>query len=113
VDTITGCWEGALISDHGAITTAFALTQPPHELSPVVGTTLALAGGASIPARLLDGTARALVALVDSARDPESGRFAQLLLDARIGGDRMVGHWTRRDAVGHVTGQGPLTASRR
>jgi hypothetical protein len=112
VDTITGCWEGALISDHGGDDTAFALTQPARELAPTCGTTLTLAGGAAFPARLLDGAARALVALVEGARDPESGAVTGLLLDARVRGDRMVGHWMRRDAAGHVLASGHLTAGR-
>ena len=101
-----------MISDHGGVATAFALTQPARELSPTAGTTLTFAGGAPFPARLLDGTARALVALVEDARDPETGGPVGLLLDARIGGDRMVGHWTRRDAAGHVLASGYLTAGR-
>jgi hypothetical protein len=88
------------------------LSQPGHELRPAAGITLTLAGGASIPARLLEGAARAMVALADGARDPESGRSAQLLLEGRVLGDRLVGHWMRRDASGRVLASGHLTASR-
>ena len=112
MDTITGCWEGALLSDHGGAPTAFALVQPAHELTPKCGTTLSLGGGASFPARLPDGTARVLVAFVEGARDPESGEVVGLLLEARVRGDRMVGSWMRRDEAGHVLASGHLTAGR-
>ena len=112
MDTITGCWEGALVPDHGGMATSFALRQPAHELKPVAGITLTLSGGASIPAQLLDGAPRAIVALADNASDPESGGLAQLLLEGRVFGDRLVGHWMRRDATGRVLSSGHLTASR-
>ena len=112
MDTITGCWKGALVPDHGGITTSFALSQPAHELKPAAGITLTLSGGASIPARLLEGAPRAIVALADGASDPDSGGLAQLLLEGRVMGDRLVGHWMRRDASGRVLSSGHLTASR-
>jgi hypothetical protein len=112
VDTITGCWEGALVPEHGGITTSFALIQPAHELRPAAGITLSLAGGASIPARLLEGAPRSMVALADDAQDPESGGVAQLLLEGRVLGDMLVGHWMRRDVSGRVLSSGHLTASR-
>ena len=112
MDTITGCWKGALISDQGGGDTAFALTQPARAVAPTSGTTLTLGGGASFPARLLDGAPRALVALVEGARDPQSGAMGGLLLEARVHGDEMVGYWVRRDDAGHVLASGHLTAGR-
>lgn len=112
VNTITGCWQGALIPDHGGRALPFALQQCAREVSPIGGITLALGGGASVPARLLEGASHALVALADDTRDPESGALAQLLLEARLAGDHLVGHWMRRDANGRVVATGQLTASR-
>lgn len=111
MDTITGCWQGALIPDHGGRELPFALQQFARDVSPT-GVTLALGGGATVPARLLEGASRALVALADDTRDPDSGALAQLLLEARLAGDHLVGHWTRRDANGRVVATGQLTASR-
>ena len=64
------------------------------------------------PARLLDGAARAFVALVDETRDPVSGRLAQLFVDARVRGDRLVGRWIRRDHDGQILESGQLAADR-
>lgn len=122
MDTITGCWQGALISEQGGRALPFALQQSARELTATggalptgaspTGVTLALGGGATVPARLLEGASRALVALADDTRDPESGALAQLLLEARLAGDHLVGHWMRRDANGRVLASGQLTASR-
>lgn len=112
MDTITGCWKGALVPDSGGIATAFALSQPAHELKPAAGVTLSLAGGSYMPARLLEAAPRAMVALADDSRDPVSGCAAKLLLEGRVQGDHLVGHWTRRDETGRVLSSGHLTASR-
>lgn len=90
----------------------FALRQPTRDISLTSGVTLALAGGASMPARLLEGASHAMVALAEGTRDPDSGALAQLLLEARLAGDHLVGHWMRRDADGRVTATGQLTATR-
>ncbi|MES2524470.1 MAG: hypothetical protein V4617_17355 [Gemmatimonadota bacterium] len=111
MDTITGCWKGALIPDAGGSETTFALSQPPRSLTPTSGTTLVLGGGVSTPARLLEGATQALVALVEDHLDNE-GSAAGLLLEARVRGDRMVGSWMRRAPDGSVVGSGRLTAIR-
>lgn len=110
MDTITGTWEGTLISDDGTRRTRFALTQPPHATASV-GPEFSI-GGASTRTRLLDGAARSFVALAESPADASSGRFAQLLLEARVLGDRLVGRWLRRDECGHVVAAGTLSAGR-
>lgn len=90
----------------------FALQQPRRDVKLTAGVTVALAGGESMPARLLEGASHAMVALAEGTRDPESGALAQLLLEARLAGDQLVGHWMRRDAEGRVVAQGQLTAHR-
>ena len=110
--SITGCWEGALLSDQGATAVPFTLSQPPRALTPASGLQVRLNNEAAIPARLLEGAARAFVALVDETRDPVSGRLAQLLVDVRLRGDALVGRWLRRDDEGHILGSGRLTAGR-
>lgn len=109
--SITGYWEGALLSDQGATAVPFKLQQPPRARAPVSGPQFRLGNDAAIPAQLLDGAARAFVALVEK-RDPVSGRLAQLLVDARLRGDALVGRWLRRDHDGHIVGSGELTAGR-
>ena len=110
--TITGCWEGTLLSDQGGRALPFALQQPPRALSLTSGPQVRIGTHEAAPTRLLDGAARAFVALVDEARDPVSGRLAQLLLNARVRGDRLVGHWFRRDDEGHILDSGMVDAGR-
>ena len=109
MDTITGSWKGALISEDGQ-RTRFALDQPSHALwnaAPVFSI-----DGADTNAQLLEGAERSFVALAEGPRDPRSGRFAQLLLEARVLGDRLVGHWLRRDSCGEVVAEGQLVGRR-
>lgn len=112
VISITGCWEGALLSDQGGASLPFSLMQPQRALAQESGPRMRIGTDAATPARLLDGAARTIVALVDETRDPESGRPAQLLVDARVRGDRLVGRWLRRDPEGQVFASGPLSATR-
>ena len=109
--SITGCWEGALLSDQGGAALPFLLLQPHRAPATDCGPRLRIGSDDAAPARLLDGAARAIVAMVDE-RDPVSGRLAQLLVDARVRGDRLVGHWFRRDFDGQVFASGPLSATR-
>ena len=109
--SITGCWEGALLSDQGGAALPFSLTQPHRALASECGPRLRIGTHESAPAKLLDGAARAIVALVDD-QDPVSGRLDQLLVDARVRGDRLVGRWLRRDLEGQVFASGPLSATR-
>ena len=110
--SITGCWEGALLSEQGGIALPFTLRQPPRALSLASGPQVRIGTHDAAPTRLLDGAARAFVALVDEARDPVSGRLAQLLVDARVHGDRLVGRWLRRDDEGHIVDSGMVEAGR-
>jgi hypothetical protein len=108
MDTITGTWKGALISDDGQ-RTRFALDQPSHmqmNAAPVFSI-----DGANASAQLLEGAARSFVTLAEPV-DPQSGRLAQLLLEARVFGDRLVGHWLRRNACGEVVAEGQLIGVR-
>jgi hypothetical protein len=107
MDTITGTWKGALISDDGQ-RTRFALDQPSHVL--LNATPVFSIDGASTSAQLLEGAARSFVTLAEPV-DP-SGRLAQLLLEARVLGDRLVGHWLRRNACGEVVAEGQLVGVR-
>jgi len=109
--SITGCWEGALLSDQGGAALPFSLTQPHRAPAADCGPRVRIGTDDSHPARLLDGAARTIVALVDE-RDPVSGQLAQLLVDARVRGDRLVGRWLRRDLEGQVFASGPLSATR-
>jgi hypothetical protein len=110
--SITGCWEGARLSDQGGMALPFTLQQPPRALSLTSGPQVRIGTHDAAATRLLDGAARAFVALVDEARDPVSGRLAQLLLDARVRGDRLVGQWFRRDDQGHIVDSGMVEAGR-
>ena len=111
--SITGCWEGTLLSDQGGAALPFSLQQPPRSLTPATSTQLRIGSEAATPARILDGAARAIVALLDDTRDPGSGRLAQLIVEARVRGDGLVGWWTRRSADdGQVLGSGSLSAVR-
>ena len=109
--SITGCWEGALLSDQGGAALPFSLTQPHRAPASDCGPRLRIGTHAAAPAQLLDGAARTIVALVDD-QDPVSGRLEQLLVDARVRGDRLVGRWLRRDLEGQVFASGPLSATR-
>jgi hypothetical protein len=110
--SITGCWEGALLSDEGGVALPFSLRQPPRSATPARTPTIRAGAGAAISTTVLDGTSQALVALAEESRDPASGRVAQLLVDARVRGDRLVGRWLRRDRDGRVLSTGVLSAGR-
>jgi hypothetical protein len=110
--SITGCWEGALISDQGGSAMPFSLRQPPRSLSTVDGPTLRIGTEKALSTRVLDGAARTIVALAEGTRDPESGGLAQLLVDARVRGDQLIGRWLRRDEQGRVLASGQLSAGR-
>jgi hypothetical protein len=77
------------------------------------GLAITFQGGARAALRLLEGARSVLVGLADAVPDPVSGRPAQLLFDARVRGDRMVGQWLRRDDDGVVRAAGRLTAVRK
>ena len=109
MDTITGTWRGALISEDGR-RVQFALNQPSHSVVDA-GPVLSI-NGARARARLLEGASRSFVALADGPADPQSGRLAQLLLEARVLGNRLVGHWLRRDSHGDVVAEGRLVGTR-
>ena len=132
---ITGTWIGALVSADGLRETPFSLSQPgymqdclvrdglgqdrlfhdrqvqdglaPQTFAPAI----TIAGSAPIVMRLLEGADTALVALADLVPDPTSGVLAQLLLEARLRGDRLVGNWLRRDASGVMLSRGTLVAT--
>jgi len=111
--SITGCWEGTLMSDQDGVALPFALQQSPRSLAAINGTQMRIGTEASSPARLIDGASRAIVALLDDTRDPGSGKLAQLVVDARVRGDALIGGWLRRDREsGHVLGSGTLSAVR-
>lgn len=105
MNTITGCWKGALISEDGR-EQPFSLSQPSH--TAVDQFPELVVDGARARARLLDGTSRALVAFAEA---PEE-RIARLLVEARVLGDRLVGEWLRRNADGQVVARGRLQAAR-
>lgn len=113
MQVITGSWEGTLISDDGA-RAAFLLSQaasPAHADSPVPAITIE--GGVRAAMRMLEGARNVIVALADAIPDPISGRPAQLLFNARVRGDQMVGQWTRRDGNGVVESAGRIAAVRK
>lgn len=114
--TITGTWEGALYSAHGQQARHFVLHQPARGAQSTVsagalgvgpmgggGMTLVVDDSEPEPLQLLDGTTRVLVGLAERA---------QLLIEARLRGDGMVGHWVQRDGEGRVQGEGELVAGR-
>ena len=109
--TITGTWEGALYSAHGQQARHFVLHQPARGakntasagLNSGSGMTLVVDDSEPEPLQLLDGTTRVLVGLAERA---------QLLIEARLRGDGMVGHWVQRDGEGRVQGEGELVAGR-
>ena len=102
--SVTGCWEGALLSDAGAAPQPFALRQPPRDDAASPNPVVTLGGGRREPVRVLEGAARSLVALVTDAQ-------GQLLLETRVRGTRMEGRWLRRDETGAITGMGRVTAA--
>lgn len=110
--SITGCWEGALLSDQGGFALPFSLRQPSREARPASEPTLRVGDDAAVRTTVLDGASHSIVALAESTRDPISGRLAQLLVDARVHGDRLVGRWLRRDADGCIIASGALSAGR-
>ena len=89
--TITGTWEGALYSAHGQQARHFVLYQP------------ARGAQSTLSAGPLGNCGITLVALAERA---------QLLIEARLRGDNMVGHWVQRDGDGRVQGEGELVAGR-
>ncbi len=119
--TITGTWEGALYSAHGQQARHFVLHQSARGAQSTVsagplgagplgagplggsGMTLVVDDSEPEPLHLLDGTTRVLVGLAERA---------QLLIEARLRGDGMVGHWVQRDGEGRVQGEGELVAGR-
>jgi hypothetical protein len=114
--TITGTWEGALYCAHGQQARHFVLRQTARgaqsaEAAGAVGggdligsgMTLVIDDSEPEPLQLLDGTTRVLVGLAERA---------QLLIEARLRGDDMVGHWVQRDGNGRVQGEGELVAGR-
>ena len=102
--SVAGCWEGALLSDAGAAPQPFALRQPPRDDAASPNPVVTLGGGRRESVRVLEGAARALVALVTDAQ-------GQLLLETRVRGTRMEGRWLRRDESGAITGMGRVTAA--
>jgi hypothetical protein len=110
--SITGCWEGTLLSDQGDVALPFSLRQPPRALTPVRTPTIRVGSDAALPTTVLDGTSHAIVALADESLDPTTGDMARLLVDARVRGDRLVGRWLRRDHAGRVLATGSLSAGR-
>ncbi|MBC8087748.1 MAG: hypothetical protein H7Z40_10820 [Phycisphaerae bacterium] len=114
---ISGTWTGALISEDGRLETQFSLSQPrvvgggqtdPRSLQPA----MTINGRAAASVRLLEGARHALVALAEAVPDPAPGSLAQVLLDVRVLGDRLVGHWLGRDANGVMLSAGKLVAVR-
>ncbi len=99
--TTTGSWEGALYSEPTGESLRFALQ--PASRREGGSPSIQVAGSAPEPLRVLDGAAKSIVALVESA---------QLLIDARLNSGRLVGQWLRRDDRGVVVASGPLVASR-
>lgn len=112
---ITGTWTGALLSEDGRPATPFSLSQPRPTnttASGDVAPALTFAGSAPTSLRLLEGARNVLVALADAVPDPSSGSLAQVLLDVRVRGDRLVGRWMRRDVNGVMLSAGKLVAER-
>lgn len=114
-----GTWNGELISEDGRLETKFSLSHPgfsaglaAENAEPASGPAMTIDGLDATSVRLLDGARSALVALADSVPDPTSGSLAQVLLDARVLGDKLVGRWLRRDANGVMLGGGRLVAVR-
>jgi hypothetical protein len=114
---IAGTWNGALISEDGCLETQFSLSHPGFVTGALADTrsllpAMSINGRAAVSVRLLEGTRSALVALAEAVPDPVSGSLAQVLLDARMLGDKLVGHWLRRDANGVMLSGGKLIAVR-
>jgi len=114
---MTGTWNGALISDDGRLETQFSLSQPVFDSGTFADTgaflpAMTIGGCTAASVRLLDGARSALVALADAVPDPASGSLAQVLLEVRVLGDSLVGHWLRRDANGVKLSAGRLVAVR-
>lgn len=109
---ITGCWEGALLSEKSGLAVPFSLQQPAQPPLTAPGPRLAIGDTVAARARVLDGAAHSIVALVDGGRDPATGVSEQWLVDARVHGTHMEGRWVHRDVEGHVLGTGYLTAEK-
>ena len=108
MDTITGCWRGALLDNDGR-EMQFSLEQPSHttDVKPVISL-----NGARRTFRLLDAAAKSFVALADTPEDQRPGSFRHLLMEARVFGDRLVGRWLWRNDQGQIVGRGQLTGVR-
>ncbi|MGV3708401.1 MAG: hypothetical protein ACO1Q7_06130 [Gemmatimonas sp.] len=107
---IAGTWTGALLSKDGGAETSFSFTQAGAELADIApAVTVA---GSETSLRLLEGAPNVVVGLADSVPDPNSGCRAQVLLDMRVRGDRLVGRWLRRDENGVMVSEGDLVAER-
>jgi hypothetical protein len=107
---ITGTWTGALLSKDGRADTSFSFSQGGAalaDLAPAV-----TVAGSETSMRLLEGAPNVMVGLADSVPDPDSGDLAQVLLDMRVRGDRLVGRWMRRDENGVMLSEGDLVAER-
>ena len=112
---ITGTWTGALISEDGRLATPFLLSQPGSSMTTSnsdVAPAMSFAGSAPRSLRLLEGARNVLVGLADAVPDPASGSLAQVLVDVRVLGDRLVGRWLRRDVNGVMLSAGNLVAER-
>jgi hypothetical protein len=109
MDTITGCWRGALVDTDGQREMQFALDQPSHTTGerPVISI-----NGKPSTARLLDAAQRSFVALTDTPEAQRPGSFLHLLMEARVLGDRLVGRWLYRDNAGEIVARGLLTGVR-
>lgn len=116
---LAGNWEGTLTSDDGAQAhfslsqTAFASVVTTISAADVTPLAITIQGGKRAAMRLLEGAKNVLVAIADAVPDPISGRPVQLLFDARVRGDRMVGQWLRRDCDGVIQAMGRIAAVRR
>lgn len=120
---ITGSWEGALLSDQNGHSVPFSLQQSAFSLATATpsaanGMHVQIGSHSPAPAQLLDAASRSIVALVDAsdasdANDglPDDAR-GQWLMDARLRGNQLVGHWVRRDPHGHILGTGQLSAAK-
>lgn len=114
---MSGTWNGALISEDGRLETRFSLSQPGLSTGTLADgralvPAMTINGCAAASVRLLEGARSALVALAEAVPDPTSGGLAQVLLDVRVLGDHLVGHWLRRDANGVMLSAGRLVAVR-
>lgn len=114
---IPGSWTGTLIGDDGRHEAEFSLSSVGIMEcnaceAQAVGPALTIAGRAPVSFKLLEGARNALVALAHTVPESGSGALAQVLLEIRMLGDRLVGHWMRRDMDGAALSAGTLVAVR-